>query len=111
MLNRKYNQFATRGHINVSSSGHYFIDIFCGRSGRGDTFHFCLNDNQFLRSGDIPGSLKMPKYVIEATVQAIAQGIQSGHIRFYEVDREGNRRFDNLRYYDKEMVDLWLMRA
>ena len=48
-----------------------------------------------------------PQYLIAEADRLIAQGCREGRFKFYEYDRDGNKRYENLRYHDGEHVQ-WL---
>ena len=104
-MKKKYDQFATRGDVNVSSSGHYFVSVFYGKDGFGHTGHFNLNHKEFVGES---GPIKVSKYIVEGAIQAITEALKANKLSFYEYGREGRKRYENLRYHDPEVIEHWL---
>lgn len=105
----KYTEIAVKPFVNVSSSCDYFVDVLYKANGEpsqpGRYFHrrFHLNSEMFLLSGNEPGYDKtMPKYVVWEVLRQLSQIITENTLKPYEYDRDGNKRWDDLKYYDDE---------
>jgi len=55
-----------------------------------------------------PMDFKAPAYLDRAIRTEILRALKTDGIRFYEHDRDGNQRFDDLRYHNQESVD-WII--
>lgn len=105
---------------NVSSSGHYFVEIKYWRTGRkgANTRTFCLNENMFMWQGSEPGWWSgAPAYLVAAAKKLVADSIRAG-LPFFEYNREGGKRVtrypsqnEEMRYYTDEFIEHWLKRV
>lgn len=98
MKQRKYEVVKVIDEVYVSSSGHHFfkvviIEVATDRRRRAlDTYSFGEAE---------PFDHRYPKYVIEATERAALKLLKSGKVTFYEYDRDGEKRYTDLRYHDE----------
>lgn len=85
----------------VSSSHDYHVRVFICKNGAGFTWTFLLNARSFIGKGSY---IEMPKYVIAEVMRQLREMMTAGTLKWHEYDRDGNERWENLRYYDHEEV-------
>jgi hypothetical protein len=111
MKQRKYTQVKVVCNFYCSSSQDYFAtvrwvenDNLRQRGGR----EFWINQNAFLGKGRRMEWWTAPKYLMQAVEEQLWQAVGSGDYVVHENDRDGNRRYKDLRYhsanYLKRMV-------
>jgi len=76
------------------------LEMTITENGQGSFFELDLSISQYNRYASHHW-VKRPKYLIKEIKEAIKA---KDTFHFYEHDREGNKRFDNLRYTDKERI-------
>lgn len=94
---RKYTNIHVKKLLAINSSGDYYADVLLKKAGRRVYATLHLNTHIF------PGH-KMPKYVIDETLSQLRQLAENGKLQPYECDRNGSKRFENLRYYNHETL-------
>lgn len=81
----------------VSSSGHYHWDVgYSDTRGKRYTGSYCYGFGLYERC--------IPKYLETEIEKRIADMLESGTTKFHEYDRDGNKRFENLRYHLPEYI-------
>jgi len=100
---RAYFAIRVLSTIYVSSSGHYFAKVVYNHHGNREVRSVAAASGQVITKRHT-GTMKMPAYVLREIRQALVQCLMSDRTRFYEVDRDGNNRYDHLLYYDPEQV-------
>lgn len=95
---RKYRNIKVSSEINVSSTGHFTARVMWTGGAR----WYALDDGFLSNSPNMHDWNSAPKYLIDETKRQIANMIKDGTAKFFEYDRDKNRRYENLRYYDPE---------
>ena len=93
----KYQDFRVYNTVYVSSTGHYSFRVSFTENGKktGRDYDYGLY---------YPLRRNYPRYVTSAVELEIAKLLKSGEAKFYEVDRDGNRRYEGLRYHMPELI-------
>lgn len=101
----RYTDICVFKDINVSSSGHYFAKVSYRDRGQRVVRDYCLTSGFIARkkynAGDWAGA---PKYLRCEVRRLLVESIRSDWFAYFEYDREGSKRYSNLRYYDVEHV-------
>jgi hypothetical protein len=106
MKTRKYTNIRVSKRVNVSSTCHYSFSVqfdakrpfhFSG------ALHYCPGDGFWTATG-YP---KFPQYVTDAVNQSVLERLKDPQTVYFERDRDGNERTENLRYHDPEYVANW----
>lgn len=84
--------------VYCSSTGHYGVDVRISYRGHNRKRSYDFNGGFWLPQAYIPAT--MPKYIERAVDERLRELYTAGKLRFYECDRDGNRRYDDLRYHD-----------
>lgn len=94
----KYTNIEVSTSGYVSSSGHYFVEVYFSVNSKG-RYHttFCLNNG-------FTAYKQRPQYMLAEVKRQIALLVIEDSIVWHEYDRDGNKRYDNLRYYDRELL-------
>lgn len=106
MKTRKYSDIRVTKHVNVSSTSHYSFRVQFAAKG---PFHFsgalyyCPGTGFWTPTG-FP---KFPQYVTDAVNQSVLERLKDPETVYFERDRDGNERTENLRYHDPEYVAGW----
>lgn len=98
MKPRKFHSIQIHRHANVTSTGHYGWEVSY-RDTSGNRHHRWYHYGLMK-----PMEFKAPKYLIAEVERLIAADIENGITVFYEFDRDGNKRYENLRYHDPDYV-------
>ena len=115
MNNPAYSVISVNNNVYVNSSGYYIFDVMFSwkgkrRTGQYDPMHPAL----VMTDGDrISIVNKYPNYLRSEIARAAFSLLQSGTVRFYEYNQDGDRRYENLRYHSDERlkeckIDVWL---
>jgi hypothetical protein len=99
---RKYEFLRTHRKIRVCSQGDYHF-AFAVNIFKGDDF--VRRKVMWFSSGWGYEPRNIPEYLKHAVESEIVQGLESGDYTFYEYDRDGNERTENLRYHDHGILD------
>lgn len=94
----KYTDIKTQSTGYVSSSYHYFTDITFKENGRTRRMHLCIPSELYPPS-------PLPQYMRHEIMRQLRQRVETGQIKFYEHTRDGSKRWDNLRYFDQEVLN------
>lgn len=94
---RKYKSIRVGKQIYVDSLGHYHFRIYGDCGGKIYALGFGFDD-----------WANPPAYVVRDVQNQIADIIESGRGAFYERDRDGNPRYENLRYHDPDLLSKWV---
>lgn len=105
-MNRAYTNIAVTRYINVSSTGHYFGHVVFRRGGRGWGYDFDLSNGYVMTKKNMD-ALHLPQYVMTTIRHLYIECLKTDAI-YYEYDREGERRYSNLRYHSQETVN-WII--
>ena len=102
----RYTDIRVFKEINVTSSGHYFAKVAYREYGQQRIVRdYCLTSGfialKKYNAGDWTGA---PNYLLQEVRRLIAENIRMGWFVYFEYDREGNKRYSNLHYYDAEHV-------
>jgi len=105
-MGRRYEEVKVLNGVYISSDFHYHFH--CRIEGKGRDY---TPDMGFLAK-DGPYSYRgYPLYVHTEVQRQIAKKLRDGTFSFYEYDREGNRRYDELRYrnedYEAHLLKQW----
>lgn len=82
----------------VSSSHDYFVEVSYQEHGWLYSEDYCLSRGQFETAE------RKPQYMLVEVKRQIALLVKQDAIVWYEYDRDGNKRYSNLRYYDRELL-------
>lgn len=92
----KYTNIKVLSGGYVSSAFDYFIeDVRYQENGCQYTESYCITRQQFMGVGS------KPKYFILEVKRQIALLFETNSIVWHEYDGSGNKRFDNLKYFDE----------
>lgn len=104
-MSRKYINISVSSEINVSSSGHFSVHVsWRGSKGRLYDFDCGFMTNHEYNAINWEGA---PQYLIRETLRQIVEMITTRAAKYYEYDRDGNKRYENLRYYEPELAQWW----
>lgn len=110
----KYTEIHIKPFVNVSSSYDYFVNVLFKinglpvEPGRFYWSRFHLNSEMFLLSGDDSGyDRSIPKYAILEVLRQLRCAIENEDLKPYEYNRDGSKRWDNLKYYDAAELREW----
>lgn len=87
--------------VYVSSSGHYFGKMRYVYNGQRFTRDVDLSNGTVLAMKQ-PYPISLPKYVMRRVWELYLEAFEKGHNDYYEYDRDGNKRWEELRYYSRE---------
>lgn len=99
----KYTNVTVSKQVYVSSHFDYFVDVtFTVDGRRRGKKSFDMRDGWFL--GERLGQWDAPQYVRREVGKQLIAVLRDPETRYYEYDRDGNKRYENLRYWDAESV-------
>ncbi len=99
---RKFTSIHVSNEVNISSTGHYHFNVSLLENGTGKDY--CWNPGcSWLtpRKGEIH-EIRVPRYVIKTIEDTVRAAHTAGELRFFEYDRDGVKRYADLRYHDAE---------
>lgn len=102
-MNRRYSNVRILTEVYVTSHADYWFKVMMDG---GPSRSYCPHVGFEGRGHWI--TWEGPKYLIDEVDRQIAQGCRDGRFKFYERDRDGNKRYDNLRYHDDEHVQWFI---
>lgn len=98
---QQYTRIQIDDEIYCSSSSDHFIAVSFTRSNR-----FRQQRNFWIDGGTIDGArdpvVNAPKYLITIIERHLLTLLLSGKFKVYEYTRDGDKRYDDLRYHDAE---------
>lgn len=100
-MSRAYKDIQVFREINVSSSGHYFGKMRYIYNGRRITRDVDLSNGVIMDKRGFD-AVQLPVYVQFRVWQLYLEAFEHKHNTFFEYDRDGNKRYDDLRYYSRE---------
>lgn len=102
MTRRAYTEAKVIGDINCSSSADHFIDVKLLKRGVWHKYAYHFEGGSFIgkRSWDI----QIPAYARRMVDEAILADLKAG-ARVFEYDRDGNKRYDELRYHEPGWIE------
>lgn len=96
MKPHKYSITGIASEVRIFSNGQYSFKVFID----GGTFWYRYYGPGF----GIEGFAAAPAYLYIAIKDAIADGIRDKKFKWYECDRDGNKRYSDLRYHDLDYL-------
>jgi hypothetical protein len=88
-------------HVYCSSTMHYAADVTLERNGKLAYYMYDFNGS-LLRLGKRGYTERpCPKYLEAAILAKLRDAYIQGVVKVYEHDRDGNRRYDGLRYHER----------
>lgn len=96
----KYAHIYVSRQVNVSSSGHYHLEVSWDGGGR----DYSIGDGFLTDEGTWAGA---PQYLEQEVKRQIAEMFRDGSAKFFEYDLQGNKRWENLRYHNPAQVARW----
>lgn len=102
MTNRAYTEVKVIGDINCSSSADHFIPVKLLKRGKWERYDYYFEGGSFIgvRSFDVV----IPAYARRMVDEAILADLKDG-ARVFEYDREGMKRYDELRYHEPDWIE------
>ncbi len=99
-MTRRYTNIRVLLTFNVSSSSHAFFTVRWDGGSR----EYSPQIGWFsLPKSWSDGWSQAPRYLTAAADACILRLLQSGDYRAYEYDRDGNKRYEGLRYWNDEL--------
>lgn len=100
-----YPRFITEVRVHdcyVSSTHHHFYIVSMNRPGNihYGGWDYCWSSGEL--SCDRVFSWTPPKYLNAMVINAIKKAVSEKSIRYFELDRDGERRYEDLRYHYEE---------
>lgn len=102
-MKRAYENIRVSKQVNISSTCHYHFKVYWDGGHRdyslgvgflGKPPHFDWNG--------------APDYLQNEVERQIVEMFKDETAKFYEYDRDGNKRYTNLRYYYPDTVKFWI---
>lgn len=93
---RKYSVRGIATEVRIFSNGQYSFKVFID----GCTFWY----RNYSPGFTIDDFTNAPAYLYIAIKDAIADGIRDDRFKWYECDRDGNKRYGDLRYHDLDCL-------
>lgn len=104
-MQRTRAKITVKPTIYVSSVQDYYCSVVVSRPGliprRGQARTYHINEGTYARKRAGSGQQPAPAYQRQAILAQLSTMLAQGELRFYEVDRDGQKRWENLRYYDR----------
>lgn len=101
-MTRKYQDIHVFNSFYISSSCHVFFSVRWDGGSR----DYCPTVGWLsLPNATREGWEGAPKYLTAEVERQIAELLTTGKPKPYEYDRDGNKRFENLRYWGDELRD------
>lgn len=104
-----YTDIRVHREINVSSSFDYFVKVYYKHNGQRMSRDYWITGGA-LESLQNTGTVKVPRYVMHEVDAQLLDLMKSGRAKYYEYDRDGHKRYEDLRYYDPERVQGFIRR-
>jgi hypothetical protein len=105
----KFTKIYVKPFVYISSSGDYFVDVLYKENAKPENgARFCrrfhLNAERFMTNDNQPGYIQMPKYVTDEVLRQVRQLVEADELKPYEYDRDGYKRWNDLRYYERDVI-------
>lgn len=102
---KKYQNITVSKQVNVSSSYHYHFTVKWDGGGRDYSLRVGFLTNHQYNPYTWEAA---PKYLEREVERQILAMFEDKTAVFYEYDRDGNKRYENLRYWSQEDVDHYI---
>jgi hypothetical protein len=103
MPQHKYTQVYVMSEVNVSSTRHYSFRVTIKEATRLHRVYYD-GSKEFWTERAFP---RFPQYVVRECQRQVMSRLLSDETRYFEYDRDRNKRYENLRYHDPEHVREW----
>lgn len=100
-MKRKYTNVTVLHSIYCSSSFDHFIGVTYHENGMWRSRDFYIEGCALM--GKRSYDLEIPQYFEDEILRGLLAALKQG-VTVYEYDRDGNKRYENLRYHDDEWV-------
>jgi len=108
MPDAKYSKIKVSGDVYCSSSGHHFISVYYNVGERRWSRRYCIDNDDMLTL--VGMYLKaFPAYFMREIYRQLIDRLPT--CRVYEFDRDGEKRYDELRYHPDDWTEktlVWL---
>lgn len=104
---RAYQDVQVLRDVYVSSTGHYTGAVRFVRHGQRFKYDVDLSGGLTVFGRGL-NEIKLPKYVMNRIRELYLEAFEHGHNQYHEYDREGNKRYEDLRYHSQEAVN-WII--
>src|SRR5512145_2001717 len=95
--------------IYVSSAGHYCAHVRYTHRRRRRTRDVTLSDVGVMYMKGM-GEIVVPAYVTQEIARQVLEMMADGSASYYEYNRDGEKRYECLRYHAQENVD-WILKC
>lgn len=103
MTHQKYQNIHVYSGVNCSSTGHYSAWISYSIAGKDGKVQ------KYKRAWFYLGTVSpLPQYAQDQIFDQLRTMYKDGQISFFENDRDGNARYENLRYHEPQHFE-WLI--
>ena len=96
MSDRAFDSIKIGTAIYCSSSYDHFIQVQVQRRGKWQQRPY------WIEGATLEGMNRVPNYLYVQIERQLLKLLEDGNATFYEFDRDGNKRFTDLRYHDAE---------
>lgn len=101
MRKKRFTHIEVSHYVNVSSSCNYTVEVYFYEGNTHKTYWFDPQMGDLICKAETGHfTRQVPQYVMQAAENKLRQKWQSGSLKFFEYDQEGNSRYTNLRYHD-----------
>lgn len=101
MISRKFSEVSVVHEIYCSSSFDHFVGIVYRENGEWRSRDFWIDGRALLGKRGL--SVEIPQYFLDDILRGLLQALKDG-VKVCEYDRDGNKRFEGLRYHDPEWI-------
>lgn len=99
-MKRKYTVIQVNSLVYVSSSYHHFFSVVIKEHEHRYSRDYSIECGYFSSKHSV--TIELPKYVVREVERLIHEGFKAKRFTYHEYDRDGNKRFDDLRYHDAD---------
>lgn len=108
-MERAYTHIHVSKSINVSSTGHYTGKMYYKHHDRMIMRYVDLSNGRVLSKPEAGlYEIKMPAYVMQEMRTRFIDVMTGADVIYFEYDRDGEKRYSNLRYHAPETV-AWIV--
>ena len=101
----RFTDVSVSSYINCSSSFDHFVPVHFKDNGKRKTLDYWITGDELLGARGM--GIEIPYYFRQTIHHELLKTLKAG-VTVYEYDRDGEKRFENLRYHEPDCVTRWI---
>ncbi len=99
---RRFQNIRVSKQVYVNSMTQYSTHVYFTEAGKRKHYLWGIRDSCLTTANGRLDHRRVPKYVMDAIMREMLRLTTDEQLTFYEYDRDGEKRYDGLRYHEPE---------